>query len=199
MKKRHVPLPPVEDAWTQLLPSSLEDWEAKPEELALRMLAAFLEQLRQASGAATFSFAEAKQVIEQVQSVASAHPANAVLQEALRCAASGDLKRAGEWIGYLIADGVKRETDTVHAGIRRESKRNRCEVLEENRQSQPPAERWPKAEKDIWRNEAQAYLKRHPDQSMSATARHVLNWRWPNDDGPNERTVERAIQQLFKK
>ena len=199
MKKRHAP-PPVEDAWTQLLPSSLEDWEAKSEELALRMLASFLEHLRQASGAPTISFAEAKQVLEQVLSVASDNPANAVLQEALRCAASGDLKRSGDWLKHYMFDGSQRVRDAVHANIRRESKRKRCEVLDENRQSQPPAERWNEIEKAAWRREAQAYLKRNPDQSKSAAAGHVLNWLKNRASPlPSKRTVERAVQHLFKK
>ncbi|MSQ67055.1 MAG: hypothetical protein EXR83_02500, partial [Gammaproteobacteria bacterium] len=88
---------------------------------------------------------------ELLQAARAENPANAIVQEAVQCAAKGEFVRAGRILRHYILDGVQRERDAAAAAVRRHQKAKRQETLQIAIEGQePPPERYSAAEKGEW-------------------------------------------------
>ena len=142
---------------------------------------------------------------ELLQTARAENPANAIVQEAVQCAAKGDTARAGRMLRHYILDGVQRERNAAAAAVRRHQKAKRQETLQVAIEGQEaPAEKYTDAEKSEWVRIAREKLKSGPAKKSD-----VARWVRKKVGGkvgpkeqvwkPSEKTIERAISHLWIK
>ena len=196
---------PDEKLGEHLLASALL-YEAEKQALRLR---AAVPQLPAAGLVLTSDLgaiaAAAPRWIELLQTARAENPANAIVQEAVQCAAKGEFVRAGRILRHYILDGVQRERDAAAATVRRQQRAQRQGTLRiANEEQEPPAEKYTDAEKSEWVRIAREKLKSGPAKKSD-----VARWVRKKVGGkvgpkgqawtPSLKTIERAISHLWIK